>query len=283
MDGSPTVRRWQLAAELRRLRLDAGLSVKEVAEKLGWQQSKLSRIENREIKCNAKDVTRLIDQYAVTDKGLRRALVEMARRASEQGWWQSLPSSVIPSEYKTLIGLEAEAISLRSFQLGVVPGMLQTADYARVVLRIRRPGDTAEQIDRRVEVRLERQEVLTRDEPPEVVAVIAEGVLRQEVGSPEIMRRQLLHLAAEHDGANITIQVLPFSAGAHPAMDGGFDILTLPAPGALRVVSTENIAGSLLLEKVEEIQRYEEVWGRLRAQALSPDDSRAILRSLAVL
>ena len=283
MAGSPSMRRRRLAAELRRLRTGARLPIEEVAGNLKWPASKISRIENRQVGISTRDLRRLLDLYQVTDRAYRDELLEMARRATERGWWQSY-GGVVPTALGNLIGLEAEAATIRTYEPELVPGLLQTPDYARAVIRAGRPGDTAQEIDRRVEVRLERQEVLTSvtPPPPKVSVVLNEGVLARRVGSPEVMRAQLEHLIRDRDRANIVIQILPFSAGEHPAMVGPFTMLTFLDPADPGVVNVENITGSLTLEQPEELRAYEEVWGAIQARAASPDDSRAVMKTYAL-
>jgi len=222
--------------------------------------------------------------FRADDHGERReALLTLSRQAKERGWWQSY-SGAVPSAYANFIGLEAEAATIRAYEPELFPGLLQTADYARAVIRAGRPADTAEEIGRRVEVRLERQEVLTRTvpPPPKVSVVLNEGVLARRVGGPEVMRAQIEHLMRERDRANIVIQILPFSSGEHPAMVGPFTMLTFLDPADPGVVNVENVMGSLALEKPEEIRSYEEVWGAIQAKAVSPGDSRAVMRTYSL-
>jgi hypothetical protein len=206
----------------------------------------------------------------------------MGRRATERGWWQSY-SGLLPA-LGNLIGLEAEAATIRTYEPELIPGLLQTADYARAVIRAGYPADTVEQIDRRVEIRLERQDVLARTDPPppKVSVVLNEGVLARRVGSPEVMRGQLEHLIRERDRGNVVIQVLPFSTGEHPAMVGPFTMLTFLDPADPGVVNVENVLGALAMEQPEEIRSYEEVWSALQARAVSPDDSRAVIKTYAL-
>lgn len=275
------MRRRRLAAELRRLRTDARLTVEDVAGRLQWPGSKVSRIENRQVGVSPRDLRKLLDLYQVQDQAYRDQLLEMGRRATERGWWQSY--SGLPPGLGNLIGLEAEAATIRTYEPELIPGLLQTADYARAVVRAWYPGDTMEQIDRRVEVRLERQEVLTRtDPPPKVGVVLNEGVLARRVGNPEVMRAQLEHLMRERDRANVVIQVLPFSTGEHPAMVGPFTMLTFLDPADPGVIHVENVLGALAMEQPEEIRAYEEVWSALQARAVSPDDSRAVIKTYAL-
>jgi hypothetical protein len=260
------------------------LSISDVAEKLGWQVSRISRIETRQLGIAAPDLRKLLDVYGAEDAAYRAGLAELARRANERGWWQSYPRHVIPSEYGDLIGVEAEAATIRSYQPEVVPGLLQTRGYARAVIRAGRRGDTAAEIDRRVEVRLERQSVLTRADPPpaRVGVVLNEAVLRRRVGGPGVMREQLEFLMTERDRANVAIQVLPFDTGAHPSMVGPFTMVTFLDPGDLGVVYLEHATSSLFLETPEELRGYEEFWDAIQRDAYSLDDSRAFLRTYAL-
>jgi transcriptional regulator with XRE-family HTH domain len=284
MPVSPSLRRRRLAAELRRLRDHSGQSISDVAEKLGWQGSKISRIETRQLGVTAPDLRKLLDAYDVEDEAYRRTLAEMGRRANERGWWQSYPRHVVPSEYGDLITVEAEAATIRSYQPEAVPGLLQTAGYARAVIRAGRKSDTAAEIDRRVEVRLERQHVLKRTDPPppRVQVVLNEAVLRRRVGGPDVMREQLEYMMAERDPANVTVQVLPFDTGAHPSMVGPFTMMTFLDPGDLGVVYLEHPTGSLFLETPEELRAYEEFWDEIQGSAYSPDDTRTFLKTYSL-
>lgn len=284
MAGSPSMRRRRLAAELRRLRSESNQSIEDVAGALRWPGSKVSRIENRQVGVSTRDLRKLLELYSVEDAGYRDELLELARRATERGWWQSYRSAVIPSSYANLIGLESEAATIRSYEPELVPGLLQTADYARAIIRAGRPADTSQEIERRVEVRMERQEVLVRADPrpPKVSVVLNEGVLLRRVGSAEIMRAQIEHLMRKRDRANVVVQILPFSAGEHPSMVGPFTMMTFLDAADPGVVNVENHTGSHALETPEEIRSYEEIWDAIQAKAASPDDSRAMMRTYAL-
>jgi transcriptional regulator with XRE-family HTH domain len=275
------MRRRRLAAELRRLRRDAGLSIEDVATRFGWQPSKLSRVENRQIGISTADLRKLLEIYQVKDRVQISELTDMARRATERGWWQSFSSDVVPSALSNLIGLEAEARTIRSFEPELVPGLLQTEPYARAIMRAWQPGWTAADIDRRVEIRLGRQDVLDGivSALPQVNCIINEAVLRRPVGGNEVMHEQIEMLAKERDPANVTVQVLPFNTGAHPAMAGPFQVLTFHDLGDLGVVYVETATSALTLERPDELRRYDEIWGALQARALSPEDSRVMMRS----
>lgn len=280
MPVSPSLRRRRLAAELRRLRDQSGLSVTEAARRLGWQASRLSRIETRQSGITAPDLRNLLNAYGVEDQGQRAYLAELARRVNERGWWQKY-AGLIASEYADLIGLEAEARTIRTYQQELVPGLLQTPDYARAVIRASWPTSTAAEIDRRVEIRVERQEVLTRADPPppRFSVVLSEGALRRPVGGYDVMRGQLEYLTRPRERANVTVQVLPFDAGGHPSMVGPFTAMTFHDPDDLGVVNVENATGALFLEEPDELRVYEELWNTLQASALSADDSQAFLKS----
>ena len=276
---SPTMRRRRLAAELLRLREAAGLTQEEVAGRLEWDPSKLSRIENRQVGIIARDLRKLLDMYGVTDVEQREGYFAMAREGKQRAWWQSY-GDVIPSEYGTLIGLETEAVTISSYGQELVPGLLQTADYARAVIRAFRPDDTADEITRRVEVRLARQAVLARDDPPRLWAVISEAVVRRAVGGQAVMAEQLRALASERERAVVTVQVLPFSAGEHPAMAGSFVILDFPDPEPAAVY-LENASSALYLERITDVQRYAGMFQFVQAAALGPKESRDMLIAAA--
>ena len=280
MPASPSLRRRRLAAELRSLRDQAGLSTTDAAKRLGWQASRVSRIETRQSGITAPDLRKLLNVYGVDDEEHRAYLAELARRVNERGWWQKY-AGLIGGDYADLISLEAEARTIRTYEQELVPGLLQTPEYARAVLRIGRPTETAEQIDRRVEVRIERQEVLTRSDPPppRFNVVLSEGVLRRPVGGYDVMRKQLEYLMRPRDRANVTVQVLPFDAGVHPSMMAPFTMITFPDTDDLGVVNVENATGTLFLEEPAEVRFYDEIWSTLQVSALSADDSQAFLKS----
>jgi transcriptional regulator with XRE-family HTH domain len=278
----PSLRRRRLAAELRRLREQLGLSVTDVAKRLDWQASRVSRLENRQSGITAPDLRKLLDLYQVEDQNRRAHLAEVARRLNERGWWQKYSGEIVGTGLADLISLEEEARTVRSYEQELVPGLLQTPEYAQAVFRTGSPLHTADQVKRKVEIRMERQHVLTRPDPPppRFTVVLGEGVLRRPVGGRDVMLRQLEALMRlPQDRANVTIQVLPFDAGVHPAMVGPFTMLTFPDPDDLGLVILESAAGALFLEDSEEIWVYDEIWSTLLAKALSPDDSQAFLRT----
>ncbi len=278
---SPTVRHKRLTAEFRRLRAEAGLTRDDVAGRLDWHPTKVTRIETGQwTRLNLRDVRDLLDIYGVTDEAQREALIQLARDARQRGWWHSY-GDVLPSEYSHFIGLEAEAASLRTYQQVLVPGLLQTEAYARAVIQAFRPTDTSEGIDRRVVVRHERQRRVTEERSLQLSAVLGEGVVHQLVGDRDTTAEQLRFLAEANDLPNVMVQVLPYAAGAHGAMVGSFEILGFPEPVDPDVVYLENMASALFLEEPEAVSRYVQVFDYLRATALSPQASGDMLRRAA--
>ncbi|WP_271221548.1 helix-turn-helix domain-containing protein [Streptosporangium carneum] len=272
--GSPTVRRRRLASELRRLRERAELTMEEVGERLGWSATKVSRIETARVRVALKDTGRLLDLYAV-DPAKQAELLDLAKDARKKGWWQAYGD--LPTEYTTYIGLEAEAASMRSFAPTVLPGILQTEDYARAVIRSALSLSSPGEIERRVEVRMARQRLLIQETPLRLWTVLDEAVIRRPVGGPAAMRSQLERLLEVADLPNLTVQVLPFAIGVHPGTNGAFQIMEFPEPADPDVVFMENFTGSLYVERETDVYRYTLVFDHLRAKALDPDDSRRLI------
>ncbi len=256
------------------------MSITDAAARLGWQQSKLSRIETRQIGVSTTDVRKLLDLYGVDDPQQVAGLLDIARKAKERGWWESY-GATLPTETRTMIGIETEASLISTYEQALVPGLLQTPDYARAVIRAARPGDSQEIIQQRVEVRIARQALLNEQHGPQLWAVINEGVVRQIVGSPGIMKAQLESLTEERDRLNVVVQVLPFAAGEHPAMVGSFSLYSFPAEGETGVAYIETMNGALILEQAHDLETYGDAFDRIRAMALSPRDSRDLIRSIA--
>jgi transcriptional regulator with XRE-family HTH domain len=279
MAGSPTVRRRRLAAELRRLREALGLTIDHVARELEMHPTTLSRIETGRRGILPRDLKPILAAYEIT-ADRQEELLTLARQARQRGWWQSY-GDVLPSEYSTLIGLEAEASEIRTYEHQLIPGLLQTEDYARAIIRAFRPSDPDEEIDRRVKVRMERQSRLSSDPALSLWVVLDEAVLRRPVSGPEAMRRQLQRLIEMADRPGITLQVLPFSAGEHPGMTSSFVILRFPEPSDPDVVYVENFTSGLYVEEQEEIDRYTLICSHLGAMALSPRESVRLIARVA--
>ncbi len=277
---SPTARARRLRHELRRLREEAGLNHSEVAHRLEWSPSKLSRIENGQSRVNAGDVIDLLGVYGITDETTREALIQLAREARRRGWWTRY-TDVLGSG--TYIGLEAEASTIHTYESQFVPGLLQTEDYARAVISGGQVRPDPEAVERRLAARMARQELFSRPEPPEIWAVLDESVILRPVGGPAVMRDQLRHLieVTTRPNAIVTLQVLPLSVGAHPGMSGPFVILGFQNPKDPPMIHLETATDGLYLEEPPDIERYTLRFNHLVARALGPNESRAMITGLA--
>ncbi len=278
---SPTVRRRRLRYELRRLRIEHGLTIEQVQERSGGdiKAPSISRWENGERSVRPTDLRLLLDIYDVQGER-RETLLTLSRQAKERGWWQSY-GSAIPEWFQVYVGLEAEASSVRVYESELVHGLLQTPDYYRAFLRAAPAAADEDEAERKIEVRMARQERLTGDDPPDYWAVLNEAVIRRVVGGADVMRKQLDHIAEMAKLPHVNVQVLPFGAGVHPAMDGSFEILGFPEPADPAVVYLENQAGSLYLEEEAEIDRYARMFSHLIAKALDPEESRRMIARVA--
>lgn len=277
---SPTARRRRLGFELRRLREAAGLKLDQVAARLELTGSTLSRIETGRSPCRTTYLVVMLDMYGVTDPEQIQILKDMARQGQRKGWWAGYDDA-LPTGFGIYVGLETEASFLRAYEAQGVHGLLQTPDYARAVLRAWDWKASTERIDRQIELRIRRQDVLTRpDSPLELWVILDEAALRREVGGPDVMRAQFRRLIAAAEMPNLTVQVLPFSQGAHAGFAGSFYIIDFPG-GDPSVTYAESSGGNIYLEKPHEVRRWAEAFDQLRAQALSPDDSRQMVAKLS--
>ncbi len=274
--GSPTLRRRQLGQELRRLREAAGSTIDQVAERLSCSASKISRIETGQSGVSSREVRDILAAYRI-EGAQAETLVEMAREAKQRGWWQ-LYGQVLTGAY---VGLEAAATELRSFEPLVVPGLLQTEEYARAMVLAGWPDMSAEEVEQRIRVRMKRQSLLYQDDPLRLSIVLDEAALRRPVGGIDVMRRQLARLLEAGELPHVTLQVLPLAAGAHGGMDGAFTILLFDEPANQNLVFAANGAGGLFLEKDEELARYAAIFDGLRNEALSPPQSAKMIATLA--
>jgi transcriptional regulator with XRE-family HTH domain len=273
---SPTIRRRRLGAELRRHRDAAGVTIDVVADRLGCSPSKVSRIETGHTSATPRDVKDMLDIYGVEGEESAE-LVQISREARQKGWWHPF-STVLTGAF---VGLEAAAKSIRAYEQQVVPGLLQTEEYAIAMIRAARPGDSEREIAQRVRVRMGRQELLIQEDPTDLWVVLDEAVLSRPVGGDAVMRDQLLRLAEASAAPNVTLQILPFAVGAHAGMDGTFSILDFPDAEDPNVVFAENATGGLFLEKSDELRKYDWIFDTIRAAALSPEESRDTIVLLA--
>ncbi|RSS90694.1 XRE family transcriptional regulator [Streptomyces sp. WAC05292] len=280
---NPTVRRRRLGMELRKLREDKGMTAEQVAERLLVSQSKISRLENGRRSISQRDVRDLCDVYEVEDRRLVESLMQMAKDSRQQGWWHAFGD--IP--YSVYIGLETDAASLRTYEPQMVPGLLQTPEYAHALIRGAVPETSPADVEKRVQVRMHRQKRLseTDNNNPEVGplrlwAVIDEAALRRRVGDAQLMARQLEFLMEQSEQPHITVQVMPFGMGAHPGMTGQYAILEFPDATDSTVVYIEGVTSDLYLEKANDVQMYSVMYEHLRAQALNVEQTREFIAGI---
>jgi len=271
------VRARQLAAELRRLRAAATLTGDEVAARLGWSPSKLSRIETGHTAVTAADLRLLLETYQASPVRYER-LVKLGRSANQRGWWDAYDDT-LREGYSTLLALEDEAESEHSYSQMLIPGLLQTEAYAREVIGSLDvpPGEIA----RRVTVRVTGQRVLTKEGPLELVTVLDEACLRRWAGGTAVMTGQIAHLIGIARLPNVTLQVLPFSAGFHEGVNSAFKILHFPEEGATDVVFLENITSDLFIENEGDVYTYTRAFAGLRDLALGQQESIDMLSQIA--
>lgn len=283
----PTLRRRRLATELKRLRTEAGLSGEEAAaalmEKGGrWSHTKISRIETGQVGVHHGDVADLLDLYEVSsDSNLRAELIALARESGKKGWWHQQYGDVLRAPYSPYLDFEASAKSIRAVQGALVPGLLQTADYARAVIASVRVDATSEQIERFVDLRMKRRDVLAGDSPLQLWAILDEAVLHRLVGGVEVMRSQLRHLVTAQETVNVVLQVIPYAAGEHPGMDAPFTLIEFDDEAAPDVVYQEHLGNALYLEEPDEVRQYTLLYNHLQAAALSPKDSIKMIDAVA--
>ncbi len=275
---NPTVRRRRLGQELRRLRELKGMTAEEVAERLLVSQSKISRLENGRRSISQRDVRDLCGVYEVEDVRIVDSLMQMAKDSRQQGWWHSFGD--IP--YSVYIGLETDAASLRVYDPQVVPGLLQTRQYAEALITGALPETALADVEKRVQVRLRRQERISAPENPlRLWTVMDESAVRRVVGNRSLMRDQLEHLVEQSQLPHVTVQVIPFDMGAHPGLNGQYAILEFPDAADSSVVYIEGVTSDLYLEKANDVQKYSVMYEHLRAQALNVDQSRQFIADIA--
>jgi transcriptional regulator with XRE-family HTH domain len=275
----PTVRLRRLSGELRRLRDTSQLTREEVAQRTGINEATLYRLETARVRPQRRTLIGLLDLYGV-EEPQRSEILALSKQADEQGWLRPYHAD-LPNEYTAYISFEAEGRSVRNYESSFVPGLLQTEDYTRAVVRGVLPTSTTKEVHQRVRARIERQHVLTKERPLELWAIVDEAALHRLVGGAEVMTVQLRHLLAIAEQPHVTLQVIPFAAGAHPGMPGSFVLMDFPAAEDPSVVYIDSMAGDLFLEAEADIRRYEQIFDHLRAMAQSPDDSRALISTLA--
>jgi transcriptional regulator with XRE-family HTH domain len=276
---SPVVQRRRLRTELRRARLDSGLTQEQVATAMDWSLSKLIRIENGSVGISTNDLKAILAHYKITDEGRTAELLALSRGARERSWWNVYRDA--PSRLIQLIEYESASFIIRNFQPMLIPGLLQTEEYATAMIRNLMPQVPAEDVKLRVEIRMKRQQLLQRAEMPLMFFIMDEAAVRRLVGSPQAMRRQIQRLLDESDKPTVTIEIVPFSAGAHPGMQGPFMLFEFPDPAdddALYLEGPDDVR--LSRDDAEEISRFRERFEILRGLSLGPQGSIDLLRRL---
>jgi len=273
----PTVPQRALAAALERRRDAAGLTPKDVAASLEWSETKVWRIETARVTVSPGDIRELARLYGIDDAGTE-AMVQLARQAKRPGWWKGM-SQVLPEGFSVHLELESTATAIRTYEAQWVPGLWQTEDYARAVLKANSLTSTPEQVERQLQVRMRRQQILDRPdpEPPAMWAILDEAVIRRVVGGREIMHGQLARLREMSADPAVTLQILAFTAGAHMAAYGSFALFDPSDPAFPLTASTDRPAGNLIEDDPEDIRRYTTMFDHLRASSLDPAESRTLI------
>jgi transcriptional regulator with XRE-family HTH domain len=275
----PTVQRIVLGAQLRRLREARDITTEQAAEAIRGSHSKISRMEHGRVGFKDRDVADLLTLYGVTDQEQRVSLLALAHEAGNPGWWHDY-GDLLPHWFEPYLSLEAAASVIRNYEVQFVPGLLQTQAYAREVIRLGHPSITDEELSRRVELRMGRQQLFSRPEPHRLWAAIDEAVLCRPLGGTAVMRAQIEHLIEMAGLTCVTLQIVPFCAGGHSAAGGPFSILRFAEPELSDVVYLEQLTSALYLEKPAELDKYLEVMERLCLQAETATDSFKFLHQL---
>ena len=281
-EGPPeaTVLRMLLGAQLRRLRETAGISAEKAGFEIRASRSKISRMETGRVGLKLRDVEDLLTLYGVTSAPQRARVIALARRSRAPEWWAKY-NDILPDWFETYLGLESAATSIRSFEMQFVPGLFQTEDYARAVTALGHQAARVDEIERRVGLRLKRQELLTRAQPPRIWAVLDEAVLRRPVGGLPVMRAQLRHLVEAARMPRVTLQVVPFARGGHAGASGSFSILRFEERDLPDVVYIEQLTSAVYLDQRQDIEHYLAVVDQLSGEALTPADTTRFIEQVA--
>jgi transcriptional regulator with XRE-family HTH domain len=279
VDEGPTLRRRRLGAELKRCREAAGLTQENVSRHFEWHAAKVTRIETARVAVTPRDVKDLLTLYGVGDQEYREALVELARLSRERTWWTDYRDIMRPGNF---VGLEAGATIMRAWEPIIVPGLLQTEAYMRALIRTGRATDSPQSIDRRVSLRLTRQARLRGSRPLTLAAIMDESTVRRVIGGEVVMQEQLRHLIESAQLPNVTMQIMPFSAGEHPFLGGGAALLEFAETTHLDVVYLEGLAGDYYEEQPSEVARYRQEFERLSAKALDHRMTIKMIESLLI-
>ena len=272
--GSPTIRRRELGSRLRKLRLESSKTIDEVAQALLCSTSKVSRMETGQRVATARDIRDLCELYRVTDPAVKDELMRLGREARQRSWWRQYSDL---GEVTSLIDYQDGASSITEYDSCLVPGLLQTEEYARSAVRGLLPRIRGDVLEERVEARMRRQSLLTQDNPPRLWVLLDESVLIRHVGGASTMKAQLDKLHQQSLLPQVTIQVVPFKVGAHPGLNSAFSLVEFTDIALSPIVYTEGLSGEIYLEGRNDIDRYREAVDHLRASALSPADSQDLI------
>ncbi|MEO5874983.1 MAG: helix-turn-helix transcriptional regulator [Streptosporangiaceae bacterium] len=275
----PTAARMVLGAHLRRLREARSLTREAAGVRIRASESKMSRLEMGRTGFKSRDLADLFRLYEVLDEAEEAMLWDLAKESNTRGWWQRF-GDLVPPWYESCLGLEQVADVIRSYAVQTVPDLLQTADYARAELTLRHDNERDQQIDRRLELRMRRQQILHRPEPVQLWEIIDEGALRRPIGGAAVMRAQIEHLIDLAQLPNVRIQALPFASGGHVALGGPITILRLPALELPDVVFLEQLDGARYPDRPADVLRYRQIMDKLGTDAEQPADTVTMLRGI---
>jgi transcriptional regulator with XRE-family HTH domain len=274
-----TVLRMMLGAQLRRVREAAGITPERAGYEIRASRSKISRMEHGRVGFKLRDVTDLLSLYGITDEKVHKAMLALAEHANADDWWARY-GDLLPDWFEAYLGLEAAATLIRTFELQFVHGLFQTEDYARAVTSLGHRAAPASEIDRRVHLRMKRQDLLAGADPPRVWSVMDEAALRRHIGGRQVQRGQLKRLLEVAVLPNVTLQVVPFSRGGHAGAGGSFTLMRFEASDLPDVVYIEQLTGAVYLERRADVDHYLEVMNRLGAEALTPIRTKQFLQDM---
>ncbi len=272
--------RMLLGTQLRRLRETAGVTPEQAGYEIRASRSKISRMETGHVGFKARDITDLLTLYGVSDEQVRNRLLAMAHRSGQPDWWSQY-GDILPGWFESYLGLESVSSTIRTFELQFVHGLFQTQDYARAVTRLGHRSAPAAEIERRVGLRMKRQELLTRTAPPRIWSVMDEAVLRRPFGGTAVMRAQLHRLIEAAALPHVTLQVVPFASGGHAGASGAFTVLRFNESDLPDVVYIEQLTGAVYLDQRPDVEHYLEVADQLSGEALTPAESRRFIEQVA--
>jgi transcriptional regulator with XRE-family HTH domain len=275
-----TVLRMMLGGQLRRLREAADITPERAGFEIRASRSKISRLETGRVKLKARDVKDLLTLYGVTDEAVQAKILSLVKQSNTADWWSKF-SDILPGWFEVYLGFESAASTIRSFEIQFVHGLFQTEDYARAVTRLGRKAAPANEIEDRVRLRIRRQALHTRQQPPKIWSVMDESVLRRPVGGAAVMRGQLKHLLEMAKMPHVTLQVVPFSRGGHAGESGSFTVLRFKERDLPDVVYLEQLTGAVYLDQRPDVEQYLEVVDALSGEALTPDATKRFIEQAA--